>query len=233
MSLLRPRLLAPALALALAACGPGATAVPTTAVPASPTAAPQTAEPLATDTSSAPTAEPLLFHILPEESEARFIIDEVLGGQPNTVVGTTREVAGEIRVDPAAPHLAQVGPIHIQVGGLATDNGFRNRAIQTFILQAGSFPEVVFAPTSIDGLPSQVVVGQSFSFSMTGDLTIRQITRPVTFAVTVMPESNERLTGKASAQIARADFELAIPSVRNVANVSETVLLELEFAATI
>jgi polyisoprenoid-binding protein YceI len=232
MSLLRPRLLAPALALILAACGPGATAVPTTAVPASPTAVPPTAEPLATDTSSAPTAEPLVFHILPEESEARFIIDEVLGGQPNTVVGTTHEVTGELRVDPAAPDQAQVGPIHVQVGGLTTDNAFRNRAIQTFILQTGSFPEVVFTPASVGGLPTEVAVGQPFEFTITGDLTIRDVTHSVTFTVTVTPESNERLTGKASAQIARADFGLTIPAVRNVANVSETVLLELEFVAT-
>ncbi|HSB88541.1 MAG TPA: YceI family protein [Anaerolineales bacterium] len=232
MSLLRPRLLAPALALILTACGPAATAVSTTAVPASPTAAAPTAEPPATDTPSAPTAEPLLFHILPEESEARFIIDEVLGGQPNTVIGATHEITGEIRVDPAAPHQAQVGPIHIQVGGLATDNGFRNRAIHSFILQTGSFPEVVFAPTSIDGLPTQAVVGQSFSFTITGDLTIRAITRPVTFTVTVTPESKERVSGTASAQIARADYQLTIPSVRNVANVSETLRLELDFTAT-
>jgi polyisoprenoid-binding protein YceI len=232
MSLSRPRLLAPALALILAACGPATTAVPTTIVRAWPTAPAPAAEPLSTDTLSAATAESLVFHIVPEETEARFIIDEVLGGQPNSVVGTTSQVSGEIRVDPAAPDQVVVGPIHIQVGGLATDNGFRNRAIQTFILQTGSFPEVVFAPTSVAGMPAQAVVGQAFRFTITGDLTIRDITHPVTFTVTVMPESNERLAGKASAQIARADYGLTIPTVRNVANVAEEITLELEFVAT-
>jgi polyisoprenoid-binding protein YceI len=178
------------------------------------------------------TSQPPVFHLIPEESEARFIIDEVLGGKLNTVVATSREVAGEIHVDPAVPDQAVVGPIRIQLGRLATDNGFRDRALRTFILQTSDFPEVVFAPTSPAGLPAEAVLGEPFTFTLTGDLTIRHITRSVTFTVTVTPESSERLTGTASARISRADYELTIPTVRNVADVSEVVLLELDFAGT-
>jgi polyisoprenoid-binding protein YceI len=74
-------------------------------------------------------------------------------------------------------------------------------------------------------------VGQPFSFTITGDLTIRDITRSVTFNVTVTPESQDRLTGTASAAINRADYQLTIPSVPRVAGVSEQVTLELEFTA--
>lgn len=124
-----------------------------------------------------------------------------------------------------------MGPIHIQVGGLATDSQFRDRAIRTFILQTSSFPEVVFSPTSIAGLPETPVVGQPFSFTITGELTIRDITRTATFNVIVTPESEERLTGTASATVDRADYQMAIPSVPNVADVSQQVTLELKFTA--
>ena len=40
-----------------------------------------------------------LYRITPEESEVRYIIDEVKRGQPTTVVGTTNQVAGDIRLD--------------------------------------------------------------------------------------------------------------------------------------
>jgi len=218
-------------ALMLGACGPPPAALPTPQ-PTPTTAAVSTVDPISSATAEATaTSRPLVFHLIPEETEARFIIDEVLRGNPNTVVGATRDVAGEIHVDPSVPGQAVVSPIRIQVGRLATDNGFRDRAIRTFILQTSDFPEVVFAPTSLEGLPAEAVLGEPFTFTLTGDLTIRRVTRPVTFTVTVTPESNERLTGTASARISRSDYELTIPTVRNVADVSEEVILELDFTA--
>jgi polyisoprenoid-binding protein YceI len=219
--------------LVLAACGSLPTSIPASAVvatgaPAATTSAP---DPTSALTPTAEASPSLLFQIEAAGSEARFIIDEVLGGNPNTVVGATDQVGGEIQIELAAPVQAVVGPIHIQVDGLATDSSFRDRAIRTFILEASSFPEVVFSPTSIAGLPETPLVGQPFSFTITGDLTIRDITRSATFNVTVTPESQDRLTGTASATIDRADYRLTIPSVPRVAGVSEQVTLELDFTA--
>ena len=38
-----------------------------------------------------------LFEIVPEESEARFLIDEVLRGEDKTVVGTTNQITGRYK----------------------------------------------------------------------------------------------------------------------------------------
>jgi len=229
----RYRFLIMGLSVVLAACGSSPTSIPAspvvaTSAPAATTIAP---DPTPALTATAEADASLLFRLDPAGSEARFIIDEVLGGNPNTVVGATDQVSGEIRIELAAPVQADVGPIHIQVDGLATDSSFRDRAIRTFILEASSFPEVVFSPTSIVGLPETPLVGEPFSFTITGDLTIRDITRSVTFNVTVTPESEDRLLGTASATIDRADYQLTIPSVPRVAGVSEQVTLELEFTA--
>jgi polyisoprenoid-binding protein YceI len=233
MGLPRTRFLMMGVSLVLAACGPSPTSIPASAVvatsaPATTTSAP---DPTSALTPTAEASPSLLFQIEPAGSEARFIIDEVLGGNPNTVVGATDQVGGEIQIELGAPVQAVVGPIRVQVDGLATDSSFRDRAIRTFILETSSFPEVVFSPTSTAGLPEAPVVGQPFSFTITGDLTIRDITRPVTFSVTVTPESQDRLTGTASATIDRADYQLTIPSVPRVAGVSEQVTLELDFTA--
>ena len=83
-----------------------------------------TTEPTAT-TAPDPTEEPvaatgpIVFEIVQDESEARFIIDEVLRGSPKTVVGVTNQVAGQIAVDPADPASAQVGQISINARTLA------------------------------------------------------------------------------------------------------------------
>jgi polyisoprenoid-binding protein YceI len=83
----------------------------------------------------------------------------------------------------------------------------------------------------LEGLPETVTVGAPFEFSVTGDLKIRDITQPVTFAVTVTPVSETELQGSARATVQRADFDLRIPSVPSVANVSEEVFLEFDFVA--
>jgi polyisoprenoid-binding protein YceI len=46
---------------------------------------------------------------------------------------------------------------------------------------------ISFTPTAVDGLPSSFVVGQPATFHLTGDLKIKDVTRPATFEVTVTP----------------------------------------------
>jgi polyisoprenoid-binding protein YceI len=74
-------------------------------------------------------------------------------------------------------------------------------------------------------------VGEPFNLTVTGDLTIRDITKPMTFEVTVTPVSETQLQGSARATLLRQDFDLQIPSVPSVADVSEEVLLEFDFIA--
>lgn len=78
------------------------------------------------------------YEIVAGESEARFVIDEVLNGSPFTVVGTTDQVAGQIAVDPSSADTARVGTILINARTLATDSGQRDRAIQNRVLQTDS-----------------------------------------------------------------------------------------------
>ncbi len=219
------------------------TAEPTATVTEAPVAATTEATPEttaeataeSTDTASAPAeTAPTVFNIVSDESEVRFILNEVLRGSPNEVTGRTTQVAGQIAVDFANPANSQVGEIRIDARSLATDNELRNRAIRGQILQSSQdqFEFISFKPTSIDGLPASVTMGQPFEFSITGDLTIRDITNPVTFDVTVTPDSETRIEGSASATVQRGDYNLIIPNVPGVANVDEAVKLEIDFVAT-
>ena len=63
------------------------------------------------------------------------------------------------------------------------------------------------------------------------DLTISGVTKPVTFATSVKAESATELSGLAKTQVLRSDFNLTIPNVPSVANVTDEVQLELQFAA--
>jgi polyisoprenoid-binding protein YceI len=173
-----------------------------------------------------------VFEIEPEQSQARFVIDEVLRGSPKTVVGTTNQVAGQIVLDPTDPDSAQVGAIVINARTFATDSTQRDRAIQNQILQTEQHEYITFTPKRLVGLPDRAGIGQPLAFQMVGDLTIRGVTREATFETTVTPHSEERLEGNANTTIRYADWGISIPRVPAVAGVADEVQLQLDFVAT-
>ncbi|UCG23225.1 MAG: YceI family protein [Chloroflexota bacterium] len=179
----------------------------------------------------APASVLRIYEISQEDSQVRFELNEELRGQPKTVVGVTDQVAGEMAVNLSDLASTQVGVIRINARTLATDNNFRNRAIQNEILDTGAHEFITFTPTSVDGLPASAAVGEEVAFTISGDLTIRDITQPVIFNVTATAVSEGELAGTASAVVLRADFGLEIPSVPNVANVEEEVELYIDFVA--
>jgi len=184
------------------------------------------------DTSSSTDAAALrTYQISSADSTVTFALDEELMGQPKTVVGTTNQVAGEIAVNLADLSTAQVGVIQINARGLTTDNNMRTRTMQNRILETGEFEFITFTPTLVNGLPDSAAVGESVSFTISGDLTIRDMTQPVVFNVTATVVSETQLSGTATAIVNRGDFDLQIPSVPNVANVEEEVELTIEFVA--
>ena len=177
----------------------------------------------------APAGEPVVFDSA--ASEVRFQLDEDLRGTRTTVVGATDQVAGQLSMNLADLSQTQVGVIQINARTLATDNNFRNRAIHNEILDTGDYEFITFTPTGVEGLPAAATVGQTISFSLVGDLTIRDMTLPATFAVEATALSDTQITGTATAIVNRADFGLQIPSVPNVANVEEEVELYIDFTA--
>lgn len=209
------------------------TAVPETAI-VEPTVEP---EPTAVETeeSSSAAAEdsdaPAIYTISQAESQVRFELDEDLRGVRTTVVGTTDQVAGEIGLNLNDLSTAQVGVIQINARTLTTDNNFRNRAIQNEILQTGQYEFITFEPTAVTGLPESAAVGEEVFFSIEGNLTIRDVTQPVTFDVTATAVSESQISGTATAVVSREAFGLQIPNVPNVANVEEEVDLIIDFVA--
>ncbi len=224
-------------AAVIAGCAPSA-------VPAAPTSGPPPAEPTQASTAAAPAeATPTegtssqgasTYVFLPGETVARFVIDEVLAGNANTVVGITDGVTGEITLDLASPQQASLSTIQVDLAGLETDSGFRNRAIREAILKTDQEPNryATFVPTRIEGLPAEVTPGTVYTLQITGDLTIKGTTTEVTFEATVTAVSDDRIEATASLTRPYADFDVEIPFLPpQVASVEDNVTLEIELAA--
>ena len=174
-----------------------------------------------------------VFSIVAEESEVRFIIDEVLNGADFTVVGATDQVAGDISVNQGNPAASAIGVIRINARTLATNNGNRNRALRTFILKSGQdeYEFAEFEPQELTGLPQSVTLGEPFELQIVGELRIAGAVQELSFNASITLESEQRLSGTAHTSLRHADLGLTIPDVPSVSNVSEEVRLEIDFAA--
>jgi len=188
------------------------TAVPTDAAAVStlPTALPTsipnpTQAPTIVPTTPVSTS-PQLFRIVPEASEARFSVYETF--PEGTAVGRTNQIAGDILVDANNPPNSQIGTIRINLRTLRTDDPDRDRSIRCCVLLTAqdAYEFTDFVPTATVGLPSQVQIGDTFSFQVTGDLSLRGNVRSVTFDVTLTASSADEIRGSATATVNRTDF---------------------------
>jgi polyisoprenoid-binding protein YceI len=175
--------------------------------------------------------------IVPDESEARFFIDEILSGADKVVVGTTTAVEGTISADKDNPAAVKVSAVKVDMSTLSTDSSFRNRAIKDFILHTGDPVNqfATFEPTAYSGLPESVTIGEAFTFQITGNLTIHGVTQEETFEVSLTPVSETRIEGTATlSDITYADYGVQILRLpTQVASVEDTVTLELSFVAEV
>lgn len=186
-----------------------------------------------TETDTEPAGASLLYEIDPDLSQVQFAIDEILRGSPFTAVGVTDQVAGQIALDPTDLSTVQLGVIQVNARTLVTDDDFRNRALNNQILDTDQYEYITFTPTALEGLPDSVNEGETVNFTIIGDLTIRDVTQQVAFDAAVTIVSESELQGTAEATILRSDYDLTIPSVRQVAEVSDELVLSIDFVATV
>lgn len=188
-----------------------------------------------TDTTAATGTVETAFVIDPELSTVSFQIDEVLRGEPTTVVGTTDQVAGQVVVDPSDLSSSQFSEIVVNARTFETDSSRRDRAIRgPVILNSGSDEHelIIFTPRTIEGLDGlSAAPGETYQFTVTGDLAIRDTTSPVAFDMIVEMVDEATLRGSATTLVLRSDFGIGIPSVPLVSDVGDEVTLTLDFLA--
>lgn len=95
-----------------------------------------------------------------------------------TVTGRFADVSGEVFLDPGAPERSRVR-VEVRVASVSTGEQVRDRMLQSEdFFYAARHPSMSFVSTAVARLPD----GRA---TVTGDLTIRGVTRRVTVPVTV------------------------------------------------
>ncbi len=189
--------------------------------------------PTETGTEVGTSASGGVYRINPAESSASFRVKEVLRDVDTIAVGTTSDVAGEIAINATDVSKSTVGLVRVNARTLKTDSAQRDGAISRLILNseeaANEFIE--FRTTSISGITPATQISTGMSFTVTGDLKIKGVTKETTFNVNILSTDENAITGTAVGTVKRSDFGLTIPNVPFVASVEDNVELTLSFVA--
>ena len=118
---------------------------------------------------------------------------------------------------------------------LASDNRDRDNFIKGDTLQTRQFPKAEFVPTKTTGLALPMPASGEFTFKLTGQMTIKEKTKEVTFDVQARRAGNE-LTATATAAPAWkfADFGMTAPSVPfRVVSIVDEIRVVVDLVATV
>jgi polyisoprenoid-binding protein YceI len=202
-------------------------------------AATATTEVLATDAlpstgeDTSASSVPVTFQIVPDESQVTYEVAETFideGNVFNVAIGVTKQVSGEVMIDYANPQNSSIGPITIDISQFTSDSNRRDNAIRDRFLESAKFPTATFTVTKIEGLPATGEEGVDYPLKITGDLTVKETTKSVTFATTVRLEG-ETLTGTATTTILMSDFGVGPISIAGILETQDEVKIKIDFVA--
>jgi predicted lipoprotein with Yx(FWY)xxD motif/polyisoprenoid-binding protein YceI len=176
--------------------------------------------------------EPAVFSIIPGESEVSYEVGETFLGDNRfaTAIGVTPQVEGKIMGDLANPRSVVLGPVEVDISQFKSDSDRRDNKIRSDFLESAEFPIATFEPTAIEGVPDAYTEGEPVNMLVTGDLTIKETTQPVTFEVTTQLEEGI-LTGEATTTILMSDFGVGPISIAGILETEDEVILTFNFVA--
>src|SRR5256885_17092768 len=211
-------------ALMVAACGGSATV---SVASATPTATP-------TDSATAAAASGAAW-TFPDKSKATIRVREQLVGVslPSDAVLTATGAKGSFTLN-ADGTFASGSKITFDLTTLASDERDRDNFIKNDTLQVRQFPTAEFVPTKTSGLTVPLATSGTFTFTLTGNMTIKGKTHEVTFDVTAKRDGGA-LTATATAKPSWkfGDFGMTAPSVPlRVVSVTDEIRATVEIVAT-
>ena len=215
-------------ALFLAACGGAADPSP---VAASPTAT-ATATPAPTPTAHNSSGSTWT---VTNASKATVKVREQLVGVslPSDAVLTASGAAGTFEPN-ADGTFSSDSKITFDLTTLSSDQRDRDNFVKQDTLSVRQFPTATFVPTKVTGLTLPMPASGSFTFTLTGKLTIHGTTKEVTFDLAAKRDgSNLTATATNNPTFKFADFGMRAPSVPfRVVSVVDEIRLGVDLVAT-
>lgn len=180
------------------------------------------------------------FVVDPSASQASYTVNEEffvdalrklgIEAGKRVVVGTTPGVTGEIQLNFDSPDLMQSAQFTVDMSGLKTDQDRRDEWLGDNAIEYNAFPKATFTATSVSGLPETINEGEDVNFQLTGDLTVRDVTKSVTFDVTAVL-TGDTLQGTATLPLNMTDFGITPPDFANTLTVGDAFTIQIDLTA--
>jgi polyisoprenoid-binding protein YceI len=171
-----------------------------------------------------------LFRIDASRSSVTYEVDEILAGVSRRATGSTSGIAGDILVDEGDPTATQVGRIVVDVQQLTSDQSLRDQRLQHDFLESVEFPLATFDTSDIVGLPDRIDDGADYEVELTGELTVKETTAPVTFRGTARRDGAE-LRLAAAAEVKLSTFDVGPISLIGFVKTGDDATLTLDIVA--
>lgn len=158
--------------------------------------------------------------VIAEGSEVGYRVVEQIRAVDTVGVGRTSDITGTITIDGTTVTAAT---FDVDVASITSNDSRRDRAFRGEIMDSDSFPTATFTLTEPVEVGSEPVEGAQVTTTVSGELTLRGVTQPVTFELTARIE-NGVLGVLGSVDIEFTDFGIENPSTAIVSTEDHGVL---------
>ena len=154
------------------------------------------------------------------DSIVGYRVEEVLFGQNTEGVGRTKDVDATLTIE---NNTVTAGSFTVQMATLMSDAANRDRQVNNRILETTKYPTATFVLSSPITLPANATSGAVVTASATGELTLRDVTKTVTFPLQAQVDG-ARFTVVGNITIVFDDWGIPEPSIPGISVEPEGLL---------
>lgn len=142
-------------------------------------------------------------------SKAGYEVWETLQGQRVFVRGQTEKVSGNATIE--GGKLTE-GSVEVLVASIATDDARRDFQFSSTVMNSGKFPKATFTITEPVDLSTLPADGTTVTVPITGELTLRGETRPVTTDFEIR-RSGSTIEAAGAIDVTWTDYNISKPTM--------------------
>ena len=172
---------------------------------------------------TAPVAALATAYTVAPGSQAGYRVGELLSGQRVDADGRTPDVTGSVQL---ADTRVTAGEITVDIRTVTSDQSRRDDYFTESIMETARYPNAVFTLTQPVDLGAGFASGTRVTVDATGTLTVKDVTREVTFPLTALRDG-DTIDVSGPVPVTFTDFGIEPPNFGNVVKVDPTG--EVEF----
>ena len=166
-----------------------------------------------------PTANPAIVRYRLDASQSKFIAHALAGGllwfKGHEHLVAVREFTGEAQltpdsITPSSLRITAKAGSMVETSSVFTEQQKQiiDKELREIVLEPGKYPDIIFESTNVTG---KTVSSNQYDLNITGNLTLHDVTRPITIPTKVTVTGNE-LRAQGEFSISRADFKVKATS---------------------